>query len=66
MFVVGAIISLYSFDSFSNHVVLLDDVHCSGNEDKLLDCSHSVIGNHQCGQFLRDQPSMIAIQCQGS
>ena len=67
MFAVGANTSLStSFDSISNHLVMLDDVQCSGNEDKLLDCSHSIIGSHLCGQFLQDEPSKIVVQCQGS
>ena len=55
------------FASASNHPVLLDDVHCIGTEDKLLDCSHASIGNHLCGQFLQDHdmPSNVAIQCTG-
>ena len=28
--------------------ILLDDVSCSGSEDKLLDCSHGGIGVHNC------------------
>ena len=55
------------FNSVLNHVVLLDDVYCIGNEDTLLDCSHSTIGNHLCGQFLlQDETSHIAVQCQGA
>ena len=54
------------FNSILNHVVVLDEVYCIGNEDTLLDCSHSVIGNHLCGQFLQDETSHVAIQCQGA
>ena len=26
----------------------LDDVSCTGNETKLVDCSHRGVGNHNC------------------
>ena len=29
----------------------MDDVHCSGSESKLIDCSHSGIGVHNCGYY---------------
>ena len=32
--------------------VLLDDVHCTGEEDGLFECSHASIGNHLCGRFV--------------
>ena len=54
------------FNSISNRPVLLDGVHCTGYEDALLECSHSAIGNHLCGQFLQDEASNVAIQCQGN
>ncbi len=28
--------------------ILLDDLHCSGNEMRLLDCDSNGIGNHNC------------------
>ena len=55
----------FVFDSTSNPLVLLDEVHCNGDEEMLMDCSHSSIGNHFCSQFLRDESSYVAIQCAG-
>ena len=51
--------------------VLLDDVHCTGEEDGLLECSHASIGNHICGKLflfgLTQSPHEfdVAISCQG-
>ncbi len=28
--------------------ILLDDVHCGGTENSLLDCTHREIGVHNC------------------
>ena len=38
--------------------ILLDDVHCIGNENSLLDCGHST--NHNC-----DHSEDAAVACQG-
>ena len=29
----------------------LDNVHCIGTENSLLDCPHNGIGNHNCGHY---------------
>ena len=50
------------FGSASSGPVLLDSVHCTGNEDGLLDCPHSSIGNHFCTQY----SPIVAIKCQGT
>ena len=31
-----------------NGSIILDNVACSGNEDRLEDCSHNGIGQHDC------------------
>ena len=28
--------------------ILLDDLRCTGSESRLIDCSHSGVGNHNC------------------
>ena len=56
------IVTLLIFDSISKRPVLLDDVHCIGTENTLWECSHSTIGKHSCGE---NEPSNVAIQCQG-
>ena len=53
------------FDSTPHGPVLLDKVHCTGDEEMLMDCSHASIGNHFCSQFLQDESSNVAIQCGG-
>ncbi len=38
------------FGAASNTVqIKLDNIHCIGNEGRLLDCQHSPIGVHNCG-----------------
>ena len=48
--------------SFSSGPVLFDTIECAGNEESLLDCSHSSVGNHFCDQY---NPAIIAIHCKG-
>ena len=46
--------------------VLLDDIHCTGEEATLLDCSHASIGNHLCGPATDPNRSFqVAIKCKG-
>ena len=59
------VLPLSYFGSISNHPVLFDSIHCTGSEEKILDCSHASIGNHFCSNVSRDGPSNVAIQCKG-
>ena len=29
--------------------IVLDDLHCKGNESSLLECPHGGVGEHNCG-----------------
>ena len=42
--------------------VFLDQVHCIGTEEKLLDCSHGGIGHHSCAA---EHELDVAIICKG-
>lgn len=37
-----------SLDSGFAGPVLLDDLHCAGDEARLVDCPHAPIGQHNC------------------
>ena len=54
------------FGSMLHGLVLLDKVHCIGDEEMLMDCSHASIGNHFCSQVPRDESLYVAIQCAGT
>ena len=43
---------------------LLGEVHCIGSEPGWLECSHSSIGSHFCGQFHSPVPDVV-ISCHG-
>ena len=43
---------------------LLGDVHCIGTEPGWLECSHSSIGSHFCGNFHSPVPDVV-ISCHG-
>ena len=52
--------------------VFLDQVHCIGTEDRLMECSHDGIGSHICGQFTAfldeyesEHEFDVAINCKG-
>ena len=51
------------FGSLPSHPVLFDSVHCSGDEERLLDCPHASVGNHLCSDF---SSSIVAVQCKGN
>lgn len=31
--------------------IWLDDVQCNGTEQRLLDCNHRTLGDHNCGHY---------------
>ena len=41
---------------------LLGEVHCTGTESELLECSHSSIGQHSCGRGSPPVPDVV-ISC---
>ena len=43
---------------------LLGEVHCIGSKPGWLECSHSSIGSHFCGQFHSPVPDVV-ISCHG-
>ena len=55
------------FDLSSNSPVILGNVHCTGTEEMLLDCSHSSIGTHLCDQLfdMSPEPPKVSIKCEG-
>uniref|UniRef100_A0A8C4SAY1 Neurotrypsin n=1 Tax=Erpetoichthys calabaricus TaxID=27687 RepID=A0A8C4SAY1_ERPCA len=48
----------WSWAHFGTGLILLDDVRCSGSERSLLDCSHSVLGQHDCSHS-----EDVGVQC---
>ena len=40
--------------------IFLDNLYCTGRESRLVDCSHSGIGNHNC-----DHSADAGLRCQG-
>ncbi|CAI9723082.1 deleted in malignant brain tumors 1 protein-like [Octopus vulgaris] len=40
---------VYSLTEDGTGNIWLDDVNCNGNEKRIVDCSHSALGTHNCG-----------------
>ena len=40
--------------------IFLDNLYCAGRESRLVDCSHSGVGNHNC-----DHSADAGLRCQG-
>ena len=68
--IVNEIIFLYSTDAIAYSyayfgegagTIELDDVNCYGTESTLLDCTHSTIGNSDCGHY-----EDASVECQSS
>ena len=49
------------FDT-ENRLFVVGEVHCTGTEKELLECSHGSIGHHFCGGFTADA-DQVAIVC---
>ena len=56
--------SLPTVFGVSERAPLLGEVHCVGNEQELLECSHTSIGRHSCGPLSGLVPDII-ISCYG-
>ena len=48
-FTSGAIARSYAYFGWGSGSILLDNVHCTGNEVSIFSCSHNGIGSHDCG-----------------
>ena len=46
----------------SSRLFVVGEVHCTGIETELLECSHSSIGHHHCGDSTDDADD-VAIVC---
>ena len=40
--------------------IILDNLHCTGNETNLFDCTHNGIGQHNCGHH-----EDVGVICEG-
>ena len=49
----------------TNPRFVVGEVHCVGTETELLQCSHSSVGNHQCGKLQSTIPEGVVISCYG-
>ena len=50
-----------SSESFSNGPIWLDDVECTGHEQRLIDCPHNGLENHNCDHF-----ENAGVTCEGT
>ena len=46
----GAVAIIYAFPGGTG-AIHLDDLHCTGNESRLIDCPHSGVGVQNCGHY---------------
>ena len=49
LFIAGAVALLYAHFGEGTGPIHLDNVHCTGNEESIFDCSHS--SYHNCGHY---------------
>ena len=45
-----------------SRIYVVGEVHCTGTETELLECSHASIGHHRCGRSIDDADD-VAIVC---
>ena len=60
--VLGASVVSASIFGASNRLFIVGEVHCTGTETELLECSHNSIGDHLCGGLTADADD-VAIGC---
>ena len=48
MFLIGAMAHQEAHFGQGSGAILLDGVLCSGTEQRLIDCPHAGVGNHNC------------------
>ena len=59
VYVLGASVLLASVFGASTRLFVVGEVHCTGTETELLECSHNSIGHHFCGE----DADYVAIEC---
>ena len=45
---IGSIVLFWIFVVDGTGQIVLDDLQCTGNESRLIDCPHNGLGNHNC------------------
>ena len=61
VYVLGASVLSASVFGASTRLFVVGEVHCTGSETELLECSHNSIGDHLCG--IADDADDVAIVC---
>ena len=62
VYVLGASVLSASVFGASSRPFVVGEVHCTGSETELLECSHNSIGDHSCGGLTADADN-VAIGC---
>ena len=61
--IIGASLVTASVFGPSNRPFVVGEVHCTGTETELLECSHNSIGDHFCWLFFSNDADDVAIGC---